>query len=134
MSFRFHPQISPQHSRAGQCGQATWVHSSSSGRGPSAESWMGVFSVGHYCNNLLPLSVQQEAIMAGDYHVRAAEMHEMAAHAHRAASAGHGKQDHLSGHEQAQRAMEHAAKAFKQSQEALKQSAMYAKPSKNKKR
>src|SRR6202034_2914730 len=74
----------------------------------------------------------QEAIMAGDYHVRAAEMHEMAAHAHRAASAGHGKQDHLTGHEQAQRAMEHAAKAFKQSQEALKQSAMYAKPPKGK--
>src|ERR1700728_4350530 len=76
----------------------------------------------------------QEAIMAGDYHVRAAEMHEMAAHAHRAASAGHGKQDHLSGHEQAQRAMEYAVKDVKQSQEALKQSAMYAKPPKNKQR
>jgi hypothetical protein len=72
--------------------------------------------------------------MGGDSHIRAAEMHELAAHAHRAASAGHAKQDHLTGHELAQRAMEHAAKAFQQSQEALKQSAMYAEPSKSKKR
>src|SRR5580658_5028974 len=132
MSLRFHPPISPQHSRAGECGQA-------SSRAPvPAEEVRPSRLVVHLpgwtlLEQLATVVGSQEAIMAGDYHVRAAEMHEMAAHAHRAASAGHGKQDHLSGHEQAQRAMEHAAKAFQQSQEALKQSAMYAKPSQTKK-